>query len=148
MVVSVHAELNKPSSCRTEAAERKIVYNFELAADDPKNEALNQYLKELNIEPCGMHLDKSRSIECCFICSSVEHLMQLRRHFESGVMKNVLQNIFTLLMNDDELIVINQLKLDSKNYWEGVQQLSKLKLLGYCIVHDAFLSTFCSLLLE
>ena len=95
-----------------------------------------------------MHLVHSESIECCFICSSVEQLMQLRRHFESGVVKNVLENIFTLLMDGDELIVINELKWNSKNYWEGVQQLSKLKLLGYCIVHDAFLSTFCSLLLE
>ena len=106
------------------------MYNFHLAADDPRNEALKKYLAELNLVPRDVHLVQSESIECFFICSSVEQLMELRRHFESGVMKNVLQNIFTLLMNGDELIVINQLKSDSKNYWEGVQQLSNLKPLG------------------
>ena len=132
VAVSVHAELKQTSSCSrpTEAAEEKIVYNFDLAADDPRNEAVKKLLAELNIEHRDMRLVQSQSIECCFVCSSVEQLMQLRRHFESGVMKNVLQNIFTLLMNGDELIVINQLKCDSKNTWEGVQQLNQLKPLG------------------
>ena len=130
MAVSVHAELKQPSSCSIEATEDKIVYNFHLAADDPRNEALKKCLAELNLQPRDMHLVHSESIECFFICSSVEQLMQLYRHFESGVMKNVLQNIFTLLINGDELIVINQLKWISKDYREGVQQLNQLKLLG------------------
>ena len=130
MAVSVHAELKQPSSCSIEATEDKIVYNFHLAADDPRNEALKKCLAELNLMPGDVHLVQSESIECCFICSSVEQLMQLHRHFESGVMKDVLQNIFTLLMNCDELIVINHLKWDSKNYWEGVQQLNPLKPIG------------------
>jgi hypothetical protein len=130
--VIVHAELKQPSTVSLEAMEDKIVseYKIRLTADDPRNEALKKYLKELNLEPHDVLLVHSESIECCFICSSVELLMQLRRHFESGVMNNVLENIFTLLMNGDELIVINQLKWDSKNYWEGVQELNKLKPLG------------------
>jgi hypothetical protein len=107
VAVSVHAELKQPSSCSIEAAEDKIVsVNIRLAADDPRYEALKKYLAEINLEPRDVLLVHSESIECCFICSSVEQLMQLRRHFESGVMKNVLENIFTLLKNDDELIVI------------------------------------------
>ena len=132
VAVSVHAELKQPSTISLEAMEDKIVseYKIRLASDDPRNEALKKCLAELNLEPRDVHLVHSESIECCFICSSVEQLMQLRRHFESGVMKNVLQNIFTLLINDDELIVINQLKWNSKNYGEGVQQLNKLEPLG------------------
>jgi hypothetical protein len=122
--------LKQPSSSSLEVTEDEIVseYKIRLAANDPRNEALKMYLAELNLE--HMLLVQSKSIECRFICSSVEQLMQLHRHFESGVMKNVLQNIFTLLINGDELIVINQLKWDPKNYWEGVQQLSPLKPLG------------------
>ena len=131
VAVSVYAELKQPSSFSLEAVEDKIVsVNIRLAADDPRYEALKKCLTELNIEPSDMILIHSESIECCFICSSVEQLMQLRRHFESGVMKNVLQNIFTLLINGDELIVINQPKWNSKNYGEGVQQLNKLEPLG------------------
>ena len=122
----------QPSSFSLEVTEDKIVSEFKIrfAANDPRKQALIKYLAELNSEPGDVHLVHSESIECFFICSSVEQLMQLYRHFESGVMKNVLQNIFTLLMDGDELIVINQLKLDSESYWEGVQQLSKLKLHG------------------
>jgi hypothetical protein len=131
VAVSVHAELKQPSSFSLEAVEDKIVsVNIRMATDDPRYEALKKYLTELNIEPSDVHLVHSESIECFFICSSIECLMQLRRLFESGVMKNVLQNIFTLLMNGDELIVINQLKWDSKNYWEGVQRLDILVPLG------------------
>ena len=133
MAVSVHAELKQPSSCSIEATEDKIVYNFDLAADDPRNNAVKKLLAELNIENIehrDMLLVHSDSTECCLICTSAEQLMQLRRHFESGVMKNVLQNIFTLMMNGDELIVIDQLKWDPKNNWGSVQQFSKLKPLG------------------
>ena len=132
VAVSVHAELKQPSSFSLEVTEDKIVSEFKIrfAANDPRKQALIKYLAELNSEPGDVYLVHSESIECFFICSSVEHLMQLRRHFESGVMKNVLQNIFTLLINDDELIVINELKWNSKNYWEDVQQLNKLQPLG------------------
>jgi hypothetical protein len=132
VAVSFHAELKQPSSCSIEAAEDEIVseYKIRLTAGDPRNEAVKKFLADLNLTPHDVLFVHSESIECCFICSSTEQLMQLRRHFESGVMKNVLQSIFSLLMNGDELIVINQLKWDSKNYWEGVQQLNKLKPLG------------------
>jgi aminoglycoside N3'-acetyltransferase len=132
VAVSVHAEMKQPSSFSIEVIEDKIVseYKIRLAADDPRNEPLKKCLAELHLQPRDVLLVHSESIECCFLCSSTEQLMQLRRLFESGVMKNVLQNIFTLLMNGDELIVINQLKWDPKNYWEGVQKLNQLKPLG------------------
>jgi hypothetical protein len=123
VVASVHAELKQSSK------EDKIVseYKIRLAADDPRNEQLQKYLRELNLEPPDVHLIHSQSIECCFVCSSVEHLMKLRINFESGAMKNVLQKIFTLLLNGDELIVIDDLKWDPENYSECVQQLSEHK---------------------
>lgn len=121
VVASVHAELKQPSK------EDKIVseYNICLAADDPRNETLKRLLAEQSIE--HMLLFHSRSIQCCFICTSVEHFMKLRINIESGAMKTLLQKIFTLLLNGDELIVIDDLKWDPENYSECVQQLSELK---------------------
>jgi hypothetical protein len=59
--------------------------------------------------------------------------MQLRGHFVSGVMKNVLEKIFTLLANTD--VVISHLRWDSKEYWQSMQQLMDFNPRGQFIIN-------------
>jgi hypothetical protein len=101
VAVNVHATLSQQSAFSVKILEDGIVseYKLCLATDDPRKEELKRLLAKLESE---MVLVPSDSIGCYFICSSQEHLIQLRRHFISGVMQNVLEKIFSgmgLLVN-------------------------------------------------
>jgi hypothetical protein len=72
------------------------------------------------------------SIGCYFICSREDDLIKLRERFESGVMKNVLEEIFTLLSSVSESVVIHCLRWDSDEYLRSIQQLRELRTIGEC----------------
>lgn len=129
VVAAAHAELDQCS----ELLESDIVSRykaFRLADSDPRKREFDSVLSRLELSAYTVLLVKGNSIRCYFICSSEEHLMLLRRHFESGFMKTVLQDLFTLLANADKPVVICHLQWDSREYWQTMQQLVCLKALG------------------
>jgi hypothetical protein len=132
VVASVHAELEQ-SLGSVELIESEIVSQnkaYCFADDDPRKKMLNDVLSRLHLRDYRILLVKENSIRCYFICASEEHLIQLRRHFESGFMKTVMQDFFTLLAKRDEPVLIHSLQWDSKEYWQSMQQLVYLKALG------------------
>jgi hypothetical protein len=134
--VVVHAELDQK---HCESIEDKIESQYEelrFAEEDPRNERMKKFKEEMGLDPnCKLAmLKKTQSIGCYFVVSCEERLMQLRGHFVSGVMKNVLEKIFTLLANTD--IVISHLRWDSKEYLQSMQQLLNSKARGQCIINN------------
>lgn len=140
----VHATLQQRTSVSVETkeslhftttSESEVVlqYNDIMRTDDPRKERLKLLLAELGqteIPLCTRHC-----IACYFIGSSREQLMQLRKQYESGDMKNVLEDIFTLLVNADEKIIISRLDWDSDKYSQSMQQLLELKAQGQCPIN-------------
>jgi hypothetical protein len=134
--VIVHAELDQK---HCQSIEHKIESHYEelrFAEGDPRNERIKKFKEEMGLDPsCELAmLRKTGSIGCYFIVCSDERLMQLRGRFVSGVMKNVLQKIFTLLASTD--IVISHLRWDSEEYLQNMQQLMNRKAPGQCIVNN------------
>ena len=133
----VHAELKQPSSDSVENTEVKIVSQMKsliITENDPKKEEKETCLAQLEtyIKPLGamgrkLVLAMGESIRCYFICTYEEELQQLRQHYESGLMKKVLEKIFTLLADNEETVFIRHLKWDFIEYSNCVQHLSNLK---------------------
>jgi hypothetical protein len=98
---------------RCASIEDKIELQYEklcFVDGDPLKEKIKKYEAELRLGPnCELAvLRKKQSVGCYFIVSCEERLMQLHRHFVSGVMKNVLEKIFTLLAKTE--VVISHLR--------------------------------------
>jgi hypothetical protein len=130
--------LDQQSLQRCASIEDKIESQYaeiRLVDGDPLKEQIKKYEAELGLGPnCKLALlRKEHSVGCYFIVSCEERLMQLHRHFVSGVMKNVLEKIFTLLANTD--VVISHLRWDSKEYWQSMQLLMDCKARGQCIIY-------------
>lgn len=132
VVASFHAALEQPSSGSIEAVECKIcdAHKTWLTADDPRIEKANEVLAEMGLHVRKLILRPLNSIGCYIFCSSVERLMQLRRHFDSGAMKNALQHVFSILAKTDQMVVISFLTWDLEDYWRNMQQLVELKTHG------------------
>jgi hypothetical protein len=148
-----HAVLNEPASGNTESAETKIVAFLKSleAAKSAEEEnqiemELNSLLQELGVNKCRFTLLTGNSIESYFICDSGEQLKELRGHYESGLMKAVLERIFTLLAK--ETITIRDLKWPTEEYDDRLLQIGKIiynKSLMYSLCIGCILVSFCHL---
>jgi hypothetical protein len=105
--------------------------------DDPKMEEKENMLAEVNklfsvlgIDYSKLFLKAGNSILCYFICSSDKQLRELRSHYKSGLMQQVLEDVFTLLSNKDEKIVIRQLQWNFEDYCQSIQRVRLLNALG------------------
>jgi formyltetrahydrofolate synthetase len=134
---ATYAVLNQPASGNTASAEMKIVSRVKSlkmakTAEEENQikmelgslqEELNNLLKELGVDDRRFTLSTGNSIESYFICDSVEQLKALRGHYESGLMKTVLERIFTLLAG--ETITIHELKWPAEEYNDRLRQLGQ-----------------------
>ena len=107
--------------------------SLNITETDPKKEEKETCLAQLEtyIIPLGsmdrkLVLVIGESIRCYFICTSDEELQQLRQHYDSGLMKNILEKIFTPLADNDETICIRHLKWDLNDYNDCVRGFSSL----------------------
>ncbi len=143
VITVVHAELDEDLMDDVESIEDKIESEdrvIRYAEGDPRNEKLKKYEEELGLDTQYelVVMKKRQSIGCYFIVSCEERLMQLYGYFVSGVMKNVLEKIFALLVNTDKLIIISRLRWNSKEYWQSMRQLIEFKDQGLFIITNAF----------
>lgn len=129
---SVRAELEPSSTGDVALTEDKIVSSFNSLRNTRDNllenreESLKELIGELGVDT-QLVLAKGNSISCFFICSSKEQLRQLRDHYGSGLMKQVLEKIFTLLANKDKAVVVRKLQWSSDfNYVKTEQRLDIL----------------------
>ena len=81
---------------------------------------LHDRLKELGVEGWRFTLSKQDSIASHFVCDSAEQLRTLGGHFESGLMKDALEKIFTLLAG--KVVSICQLGWSPEEYNDCLQQ--------------------------
>jgi hypothetical protein len=139
VAAATHAVLNQPASGNIASAETKIVSllkSLKMAKTaeeknqievelDSLQEELNNLLKELGVDNRRFALLTGNSIESYFICDSTEQLKALRGHYESGLMKTVLERIFSLLAG--EKITIHEFKWPTEEYKDRLLQL------GQCI---------------
>ncbi len=130
VAVATHAVLSQPASGNTASAETKIVSLLKSLKMAKRGEGenkieleLNNLLKELGVEKWRLTLSTGNSIDSYFICDSVEQLKELRGHYESGLMKTVLERIFSLLAG--ETITIHELKWPSGENDDRLFQLGK-----------------------
>lgn len=142
VAVSVYAELQQPTSrswpwdTEPNTAQRIIEqyqHKIDLPAEDPDNKILESALSQLVPYRRQMMLVPTNSanrIRCTFICLHEQNLKTLRKHFESGVMKNVLREVFTLLVNVDKFAFYGDLEWDSEDYLRSVQQFNELRSVG------------------
>ena len=81
-----------------------------------KAKELKQLLRELDVPLSKFLAMISESIMAYFICESEKHLHQLRGHYKTGLMKDVLERIFCLLAGEQVNIV--QLQWTDEEYTE------------------------------
>lgn len=100
---------------------------------DEKTKQIQQKLKELQDQlldsGCAISefkLKKVKSIGSYFICRSLEQLYQLRRHYESGFLKDVLEEIFTVLSSSAERIHIVKVTWTDDNFRQCEKQLREM----------------------
>ena len=126
----VVAKLSEQSTENNIVSQLRSLY---VKQDDPekvKKEHLlteiNNNLEKLGVDTNRLILTVANSIWCYFICTSEEQLKQLRRHFESGLMRNVLMKMFTLLANNGDIVMTHPLKWDSRDYHKSLQEVCRL----------------------
>ena len=61
---------------------------------------VNRELKRLGVTGCHFTLVQGSSINSYFLCESELQVRLLHGHYESGLMKDVLENIFSLLAGE------------------------------------------------
>lgn len=147
MSAVVHAELQQPSTGSVRSVENSVVSRLRslcIQNDGPEEERreeilnrvkslldeLNSSLADLNVGYSEFALVKGNSILCFFICSSEKQLQQLWSHYASGLMKHVLENVFSLLVNNDERVVIRELQWELEEYRWSVQRVKLLNAFG------------------
>ena len=129
VAADVHADLSLPSSSNVDLVETKIVSylrSSRTATDDQSQDGssmttLIRLLRRLGMNRRRFFARKVNSISSLFICESVEELQMLREHYKSGLMKEVLQAIFTALA--DEPVSISRLEWTTDQYDSCLQQL-------------------------
>ena len=87
-----------------------------------KIQELDKELEKLGIEEYQLTLTKTKSIQSYFVCESEEQLHQLHEHYESGLMKDVLERICSLL--NGEQVDIGQVQWATEDYQKCQQQFS------------------------
>jgi hypothetical protein len=123
VVAHVVAHVNVSGDVRS--VETKIIshlsssrtINEDQSQDEQVNPAmanLRRSLRQLGVRIQRFFARKGNSITTMFICESIEELQMLREHFDSGLMEEVLQNVFTTLA--DEQVCISQLKWTTEDY--------------------------------
>lgn len=142
----VHAELQQPSTDSAESMENNIISNLRslciMTNDDPLKEEKEKILSKINIlfaQLTGLDFDSSKlalvkgnSILCFFLCSSEKQIKQLWSYYMSGLMKHVLEKVFTLLVNNDEAVVIRELQWELEECHRSVQRVNELNAFGLC----------------
>ena len=131
----MEVNLERPS---TESDLVSKLRSLHVEKDDPEKERkeklladINSCLKELGAACDKFTVTKGNSIWCYFLCSSEQQLQQLREHFMSGLMTNVLMKIFKLLADDgDNVVMTHPLKWNPEDYIESVRRLCHLNTLG------------------
>lgn len=114
-------------------------------ADDPlrkrKEKLLNKMLGELGTG-IKLALQKGNSIWCFIVCTREEQLQQLYGHYQSGLLKKVLDKIFALLADKSGESLISRLTWNLDDFNEKLQRLKQLKDLGmlFCIKLGVLLS--------
>ena len=129
--VDVHTNLSLPSSGNIGMVETRIVSRHQAIRTVGDNEsqgdsvvtALISYLSLLGIVRSLFSVRQSNSISSLFICESVEELRSLREHYESGLMKEVLQDIFSLLAG--EPVEISRLEWTTEQYDHCLHQFGR-----------------------
>jgi DNA-binding transcriptional ArsR family regulator len=137
VAVKVDAELQRPTSHKIGNTVQRIVEKYQNSVDlfveNSISKGLENALSQLVLSGHLMILVSTSSssyIRCYFICLRRQGLKRLREHFESGVMENLLNEVFTLLADINEPIVIHRLRWSSKEYLRSMQQLIELRNLG------------------
>ena len=87
-------------------------------------EQVRSHLQRLGIDWDQFTSRVSNSIESYFLCESEQQLSELREHYETGLMKAVLESIFSLLAG--EQMHIGQLLWTTGEYQNSQQQFSAL----------------------
>ena len=134
VAVPVDADL-APSPDSPESIENKIVTQLrslgppgtehqqeEIAT---KINGINGELEKLGVTIQQLVLAPKNSIKSYIICESEEQLRQLREHYESGLMKYVLERIFSLLAGQQ--VIIDHLWWRREEYQKCQQEFSELR---------------------
>jgi hypothetical protein len=106
-----------------------------------KKRLLNEMLGKLGVDVTAFSLKKGNSIWCFIICTNAQQLKQLYKHYQSGLMKKVLEEVFVLLADRKERQLIRRLTWDLEDFTEKRRRLKRLKDLGKssemrCCIND------------
>ena len=85
---------------------------------------VNKELERLGVKGYHFTLVPKKSIQSYFACESKDQLDQLHEHYQSGLMKSVLERIFSLLAGDQ--VNIGQLRWTTEEHQKCQQQFSAL----------------------
>ena len=126
--------MDPASGARTESIENRIVAQLrslgppgteqEQAEIAHKINGINSELEKLGVTIQQLVLVPKNSIKSYFICEFEEQLHQLRGHYESGLMREVLGRIFSLLAG--EHVNISRLYWAMEEYYQCLKQFSAL----------------------
>ena len=140
--VSIHVELRSSSADSNKSTENRLMIQLRSlgppGTDNPAEEVIsrkseeilslerqvNQELMRLGITTHQFTFVLKHSIISHFMSKSDEQLHQLREHYETGLMKAVLERIFSLLAGRQ--VDIGQLRWTTEEYQKCQQQFSAI----------------------
>jgi len=97
VIVDVSAELYGPAD---PAAEAKIVSQWTDISADEKHQVLqsvNELLRPLGLQTSLLAMRRAESIALFFLCMSLSAVMSLRDHWHTGRLRDIVQELFTIL---------------------------------------------------
>jgi hypothetical protein len=109
--------------------ERLIVERFMAVLGNVPNEERENYYAQVTrhmneLRSRGIDLiaaNTQHSIGLFYLCRSLDALQHLYDLFTSGELKQIVERIFTVLLNEEKSVVVDNLNWDSQDYVNGLQ---------------------------
>jgi hypothetical protein len=141
----IHIDLNQPPEGSISSTELELESGLRslrnAAANASCNEKINilrcfnRLLEELGIDDIRkLAAAQTKSLWCYCMCSSETQLQQLHDRYESGRMKSVFEEIFSLLVN--RTITIRELKWKPEDRDASLSAIRRLNSPGECHVNN------------
>lgn len=107
--------------------ERRIVSLFEDLKRSPELQSkakrlsqIEEELRRITMNTDRVSMTPGRSIDTIFLCQSLDEIHQLRAHYDSGLLQDVLRKVFTLLADISEHIDIKVCEWETGMYKRSV----------------------------
>ena len=130
MVVGLDAELDELSVDDVRRTEDRVVSQWREVSADEKHQMREQFdeiLRPLGLKTRLLVVERDNSIALFFLCMTLSALMNLRDHWHSGQLRDIVQLLFTFLSGATPQVGVKRLSWSQPDYERRLEFFSSLQ---------------------